>query len=220
MLPFTQREFFALFGAYNTAIWPAIVMAYALGAAVVVLMFRPGPRVNDAIVGALAAMWAWTGVAYHWLWFSTINSAAFGFGVAFASQGAILVWHGWVRRSLSFQASRDVKGAAGFSLIVYAAVLYPVVGLWLGHAFPYTPMFGVSPCPVTIFTLGCLLLTNSSVPWPILVIPVIWSFIGGSAAVLLDVRQDWVLLGSGVLTVGLRFLGPAGSSRRAPTVSS
>ena len=35
----------------------------------------------------------------------------------------------------------------------------------------------------------------------LLVIPFIWSLIGGSAAILLDVRQDWLLLVSGLIAV-------------------
>jgi hypothetical protein len=39
-----------------------------------------------------------------------------------------------------------------------------------------------------------------------LVIPFLWSLIGGSAAILLDVPQDWVLLGCGVVAVPLILL--------------
>jgi hypothetical protein len=56
---------------------------------------------------------------------------------------------------------------------------------------------------VTIFTFGMLLLTTSAVPRWLLVIPVIWSLIGGSAAILLHVPQDWLLLLSGLIAVPL-----------------
>ena len=70
-------------------------------------------------------------------------------------------------------------------------------------------MFGVTPCPVTIFTLGMFLLTTSPVPKGLLVIPFIWSLIGGSAAILLHVPQDWVLLASGFITEAVAvFLRP------------
>ncbi|WP_230532404.1 DUF6064 family protein [Microvirga roseola] len=94
-----------------------------------------------------------------------------------------------------------VRGAAGLALIVYAEVLYPLLGVWFGHAHPNLPMFGVIPCPVTIFTFGCLLLTTKPGPWWMLVIPVLWSLVGGSAAFLLGVPQDWALLVSGLATV-------------------
>jgi hypothetical protein len=48
-----------------------------------------------------------------------------------------------------------------------------------------------------------LLLTIGPVPRWLLVIPVIWSLIGGSAAILLAVPQDWLLLVSGFVAVPL-----------------
>jgi hypothetical protein len=58
-------------------------------------------------------------------------------------------------------------------------------------------MFGITPCPVTLFTLGLLLLTTAPVPAWLLVIPLLWAQVGGSAAFLLDIPQDWLLLFSG-----------------------
>ena len=63
------------------------------------------------------------------------------------------------------------------------------------------PMFGITPCPVTIFTFGLFLLASSAVPRSLMVIPVVWSLIGGSAALLLHVPQDWFLLFSGIAIV-------------------
>lgn len=82
--------------------------------------------------------------------------------------------------------------------MAYAAVVYPLVGMWAGHRYPEMPMFGITPCPVTIFTFGVMLLAASPVPRWLLVIPFIWSLIGGSAAFLLGVPQDWLLLVSSV----------------------
>lgn len=61
------------------------------------------------------------------------------------------------------------------------------------------PTFGVTPCPVTPFTFGILLLSPGT-PWWLLVVPAAWSLVGGSAAYRLRVPQDWVLL-AGVLAV-------------------
>ena len=75
----------------------------------------------------------------------------------------------------------------------------------MGHAAVELPIFGVTPCPVTIFTLGLFLLADR-VPKSLLIIPVLWSLIGGSAAFLLDVRQDWALLVSGVVAAAPRHV--------------
>jgi hypothetical protein len=40
----------------------------------------------------------------------------------------------------------------------------------------------------------------------LLAIPALWSLIGGSAAILLSVPQDWLLLVSGMVSVGFIIL--------------
>jgi hypothetical protein len=53
--------------------------------------------------------------------------------------------------------------------------------------------------------LGLLLLTTAPVPRALLAIPLAWSLLGGSAAFLLGVAQDWPLLFSGTATVLLMW---------------
>ena len=91
----------------------------------------------------------------------------------------------------------------GMAFIAYAAIAYPLIGMAMGHSYPHLPMFGVTPCPVTIFTFGLFLLTTSPVARWLLVVPFVWSLIGGSAAILLNVPQDWFLLASGFIAVPL-----------------
>lgn len=93
-----------------------------------------------------------------------------------------------------------------------ATVLYPLIGAMTGHLRAELPMFGVTPCPVTIFTLGMLLLTRD-LPLLLLVILVMWSLIGGSAAILLQVPQDWLLLASGLIAIALVLAGGRKSFR-------
>ena len=56
-------------------------------------------------------------------------------------------------------------------LVAYAAVLYPLLGQWSGHVYPAQPTFGITPCPVTLFTFGALLLTSAPLPRWLLIIP-------------------------------------------------
>ena len=93
--------------------------------------------------------------------------------------------------------------------------VYPHIGMLTGHAWPDMPMFGVTPCPVTIFTFGMLLLARGYSRW-LLVIPVVWSLIGGSAAFLLGVQQDWLLLASGVMTLLALGIGVPARKGRLP----
>ncbi|HXV44590.1 MAG TPA: DUF6064 family protein, partial [Anaerolineae bacterium] len=64
--------------------------------------------------------------------------------------------------------------------------------------YPQSPTFGL-PCPTTIFTFGLLLWTDHRFPKYLLVIPVIWSLFGLSAAVQLGVLEDIMLLITGLV---------------------
>lgn len=206
MLPFTRDQFLANLVAYNEAIWPAQLAAFVVGIlAVVLLIWRP--RMADRLIaGILAAMWLWTGIAYHWLHFTEINRAASIFAALFVTQGVVLAYAGVVRNQLRFGLSSGPAASAGIAFVSYAILLYPLLGIWTGHAYPEMPVFGVTPCPVTIFTFGFFLLAKRPVSRWLLAIPFVWSLIGGSAAFLLGVPQDWPLFASGFVAIPLVVL--------------
>lgn len=187
-LPFTADDFLAVFAAYNRAIWPAQVTAYVLGVLAVVLALRGGARNGRRVAGVVALFWAWMGVLYHWGFFAPINRAAYLFGAVFVLQ-AVLLAAAAARGTLAFRFRPDARGWIGALLIAYALIAYPLIGNALGHGWPRSPLFGVAPCPTTIFTVGLLLWAERARrEW--VVIPVLWSLVGASAAVLLGVWED------------------------------
>jgi hypothetical protein len=192
MLPFTHEQFLAVFAEYNEAVWPAQVLAY-VAAAVMCIAIAYRTAIAPAVVACgLAAMWLWTGISYHWLFFARVNPAANAFGAAFVAQGLLFAVAA-VRRRLEFFPTRQrVRTVVGWSLIAYSAFLYPAIGALVGLRFPAAPVFGVTPCPLTIFSFGVLLLARS-VPWWLIAVPTIWSVIGMSAAWQLGIPQDWAL---------------------------
>ena len=205
MLPFTPEQFLGVFVNYNDVIWPIQIAAYVLGAISIASLFRRTRASDRVIAGILAAMWLWTGVAYHALSFSVINKAAYIFAALFIVEGCYLVYAGVYRDQIRFGLRPILATAVGISLMAYTAIAYPLIGVATGHRYPEMPMFGVTPCPVTIFTFGMLLLTLRPVPSWLFVIPFVWSLIGGSAAILLNVPQDWLLLVSGFIASPLMF---------------
>ena len=216
MLPFTRAEFLDLFQAYEEAVWPAQSVALGLGLAVLVLLLVDDDRYQRLITGFLGAMWTWTAVAYHWIFFTEINPAAVAFGFLFLIQGVLFLALAF-RREVQFRFRRRSGASAigGVALIGYALAIYPLIDL-LTLNWPHSPAFGISPCPLTIFTLGLLLLAGPRPPLGYWIIPLLWSLIGGTAAFLLGIPQDWALLAAGPLTLWLAF-GPrlAGRARAA-----
>jgi Family of unknown function (DUF6064) len=203
VLPFNRAAFLDVFAGYNAAIWPVQVVAIALGLAAVLMIFWRTKASDPIITGILAALWIWTGIAYHGVHFSAINNAAYVFAAMFAIQGGFFVASGFIQQRLRFGYGNDWPAWTGLAFIAYAMIIYPAFAAFTGHSYPQLPMFGVTPCPVTLFTFGALLLTTASVPRWLLIIPVLWSLIGGSAAFLLGIAPDWPLLASGLLVVPL-----------------
>jgi hypothetical protein len=209
MLPFTRDAFFDVFAAYNAAIWPVAVAAYPLALVAVLFAWRTTKKASRIVAAVLALMWGWAGIVYHGLYFSQINPIAWIFAAVFLAQAAL---YGIAAvGSLRFSPRSRVHAVAGGLLIAYAMIAYPLIGILAGESYPRLPLFGVTPCPLLIFTFGMMLWADH-VRWWFWIVPLFWTVIGGSAAVLLLVPQDWALPLSAVLTMAI--LGITRQSKR------
>ena len=188
--PFTIAEFLVVFAAYNAAIWPFHLVAYGLGMVAVTAIFMPRPGLVRLAFAALAVLWAFTGIGYHLTFFARINPIAPVFAAFFVVQGVLFLASAIRPGDLRLQVGKDFRSIAGLLAIIYALVLYPVLGIWAGHGLMAGPMFGVAPCPTTIFTIGVLLIARGTwVIW-LSIIPFLWSLIGLAAAIQLGIPED------------------------------
>lgn len=199
-LPFTVEQFLGVFADYNNAVWPAQVLLNLVAAATVVMAIKRTSRTDRGVLLALSFLWVWTGLVYHLIFFAPINPAAYGFGVLFIIQGLLFLWAAFRGRT-SFRAGWGLRQTVGSLLIAYALVVYPLLGMALGHLYPESPTFG-APCPTTIFTFG-VLLWSTGLPRYLLVIPAVWSVIGFTAALALGIREDIGLLVAGLAGTGI-----------------
>jgi len=206
-LPFTTEEFFAVFVRYNESVWPAQLVLNSAALACVVLAFRRGRSAGRWISALLAALWCWTAIAYDFAFFSRGNAAAWLFGAVALAGGAVFLWLGAAKGMLRFAPAADWRGAGGGVLAAYALLVYPLLGLLVGHRYPGAPTFGV-PCPTTIFTLGMLLFAAPPVPRAAFVVPIAWAAVGSLAAFALGMVEDLGLLLAGILALVAVFVPP------------
>ena len=183
--------------AYNLAVWPAQIAAYLLGGTALFLTFRR-PHSDRVVTCILAGMWLMNGAGYHLGFFTRINPAAYGFGVLFIIQGIWFLWEGLWRRNLFFGRGVDGYSVTGWVMIFYAMVLYPLLGVLSGHCYPFSPMFGLAPCPTMIFTFGLLLQSRDGLPLRLTALPFLWSIIGSFAALKWGIYEDFGLLAAGL----------------------
>jgi len=197
LLPFTEQQFLDVFGAYNTALWPALAMLWLLTIWATIQLFV-GRASSVVLSGVLTMHWAWSGIMYHAGYFSRINPAAWLFSALFILQAAGFAWIGVVKRRLIFDWGRSPRHLIAGIFVAYS-FLYPLLVLLTRHTLPRAPLFGV-PCPTTLLTTGLLFAARSPVSRLLLLIPLAWSLIGGSAAILLGMTPDLMLLiGAGLL---------------------
>jgi hypothetical protein len=208
-LPFTAEQFFGVFRAYNTTLWPVQMFLLALAGMAVVLVTWPRSWSGVAVSTILALLWGWMGLAYHLAFFTAISPPAYAFAAVFVAGALVFLWQGVVRHRLEFRWQADAGGVTALLLVLYALVVYPAWCHFAGRSYLETPTFGL-PCPTTIFTMGLLACLVKPYPRSVLVVPILWSVVGVQAAFLLSVPQDLGLAVAAV--VGLVLIWRARST--------
>jgi len=201
-IPFTIEQFLQVFKDYNLSIWPGQIVFYVLGIVMIILTFKKKSYSNLVNNILLSFLWLWMGIVYHIIFFTTINKSAYLFGIFYIIQGILTLYFGVFRSKLTYHFTYNIYSLTGLFLISYALIFYPIIGFFAGHIYPSAPTFGL-PCPTTIFTLGLFLLTDTKMPKYVLIIPLLWSLIGYSAAFNFGILEDIGLLISGIITTSL-----------------
>jgi hypothetical protein len=201
LLPFSRSELLDGQARYNAAYWPVEIGAFALGITITVLLIRNSATFMRAACWGLALMWIWTGIAYFWMEFANISGAGKLIAPFFVVQGLLFVKVGLSAGKLRQQCRFDWPTTLGAVMIGFALLGYPLIGLLAGFGFARLPMFGVTPASLTLFTLGVFLMADRVFPRALWVIPLLWTIIGGAAALVFGFPQDLALLASALLAV-------------------
>ena len=214
MMPFSREQFLAVFGDYNAAVWPAQLVLYLLAVAALALPLLAPRAARRGVMAILGLLWLWAGAVYHLRFFAPVNPAARVFGAFFLLEAGMFLWAAIGRNRLELEARRGWPAWLAAGLAGYALVGYPLLGLAAGHRPHQLPVLGV-PCPTTILTLAVFFLISPRWPGLLLAIPLAWSAIGGSAAMVLGVPQDFGLWLAGLATLLLARRLAARDSRAA-----
>lgn len=193
----TLAGLLATFEKYNRDIWPMQIVAYLLGIVALFFAFRRTAYSNRLTTGILAFLWLWTGIGFFLFYFAKVYTPAYVFGGLFIIQ-AILFLADLNKPRLSYGFKADSFALVGLLFITYAMVGYPLVGYLIGHRYPQMPPFGLTPCPLVVFTFGLFLLTDRKVPVLYLIIPLLWAA-GGILPVSVGIYEDIGLILSGIV---------------------
>lgn len=201
--PFTAEQFFDVFRRYNEAVWPAQIGLIAAGLVAAFAAFRANARRSwrwaQVALFLLAALWLWSGIVYHKMFFASITPAGQVFGSFFIAQAGLLLISMFANGS-TFEPTSRANVIVSFVLIAYALLIYPIVGHVLGQRYPAMPTFG-APCPTTIFTFGVFCLLPASIPRFAIAVPVLWTLIASYAAFGFGVHEDLGLVVAGITAI-------------------
>ena len=191
-LLFSPRTYERLFELYNAAIWPAQIVALGFGVAIWGLLTRVSAAGARWIAGILAGAWLWVAIAFQMSRYARINWAATYFGWAFVLEAALLLWFGVIRARLKFARRKDGVGWLGLGLLLFALWAQPLTGLLLGRSWRRLELFGVTPDPTVIATLGLFLLARDEGCRLLIVVPVIWCAVSGATLWAMKSSEAWI----------------------------
>ena len=199
--PFTSEEFFKVIENYNTFFFPLQLVFIVLTLIALWFIAKKIKQQRRLVHVILAFFWIWMGIAYHWIFFSSINPAAYGFAILFVVQGLFFFVSGFSKRNKwDYQLEKGTRSTLALVLIAFAIVIYPLIGYLIGEPVAEVPSMGL-PCPTTIFTFGVLIARKGRFPFYLLVIPLLWSLIGFTAALKFGVYQDIFLPVSAIMAL-------------------
>lgn len=202
------EDFFSTLQSYNEIVVPVAAFTFVLGVVAVFLASSKPKHSGQMISLILSFLWMWSGVVFFILFYGpqevvflnvTMPGVWYLSGFLWIIQSLVFLFAGVFRSSLSFKLGSDRQSVIGTVMIIYAMIIYPLIGLLTGRSYPEYPIFGVAPCPVTIFTFGLLQWTDRKVPVFVAIIPLVWALLGVMPVLALDVWADVGLILSGII---------------------
>jgi hypothetical protein len=209
LILFSPRAYYRMFELYHHDVWPAQLVVGGLAVAIAVLLRRNDGRRGTVIAVLLAACWLWVAVMFHVRRYASINWAARYFAVLFVTQAVLLIWHGVVRRHLSFGGSAERPGWLSAGIVLIAVALPPLVGRVSGRSTSQVELVGLTPDATAIATLAVLLLSSPRTPRRLMIVPLAWCLIGGATLWALESAEAWLLIlgGTAALIATVRRSG-------------
>lgn len=196
-----------------------IILTYVLAIIALFMTYRKNDYSNRFISLTLTFLWFWVGLVFGILVFGPVPTVMAGieypgiwylFGGIFAIHGIILLYFGVIKGTVSYTWKPDSRHYIGLLLILYGLVFYPLVGILTGRVFLEYPIFGIAPCPVSVFTLGLLLWSDARPSLPIMTIPLFWGFMGIVPLLFYEVYADIGTILAAIITLYYYVKWPTG----------
>jgi len=105
--PFTQEQFLTIFTQYNLAVFPLQIVFIIFSIVSLWFVIKQSQISDRTILLILIFFWFWMGIVYHILFFSSINTLAYAFGMLFVIEACILIYFGMIKKQVGFSLIKD-----------------------------------------------------------------------------------------------------------------
>jgi len=173
LIPYSADVYQGLFAFYYLDTSPAHLIALPFGFVITVMLARHskrGPIISRLII---AAFWIWTGAIFHGQYFTDLNWAAEYFGYVFVGQGVLIASHTLINRN-EICRPEPLTRVIGGMLVVLSMALSPTIAAIMETPISHAHLFGITPLPLIIATMGVFVVTLERIPPWLLAIPVTW----------------------------------------------
>lgn len=195
-----------LFTRYNHDLWPAHVFAYLVAVPLIWAIVAPSSTLLKRIPGLiLGGLLVWLGMVFQALYATDISrTLGSAYAALFVVGGLSMMRAGLRGRLMLSDRPGRISRLVGVTAIVYALLVYPMLGYAFGHGWPEAPLFGMAPCPTVIAVFGVLALSHPS-PRHLWILPITWTLLATGPAVQRGVWEDvgMVVFGAGALVAAV-----------------
>lgn len=155
-LMFSPSTYARLVEQYHRNVWPAQLIGLVAGLTALWLTTSRYSHALRVQALLLAGAFLWVGWAFHLQRYATINSAATYLGFAFAVQATLLLGLLLPGKS-ELRAESKWTHRTGWLLALAGLIGFPLAGLLIGRSWFQIEVFGVSPEPTALASIGLLL---------------------------------------------------------------
>lgn len=180
VLLFSTDTYFRLYERYNEELWPWQLLPLTAGLMVHSIIKTKRGRSGRWVAAIFALSWLWVAWGFHLQRYTTINWFAPVFAAMFLIEGVFLIWAGIVRNRLVFTAPVSAQNRVGWGVYYFSLIGQPLSVPFFGNAWTQAGLFGTTPDPTAIATLGMLLFASNRSHWGLLIIPLTWCAISGA----------------------------------------
>lgn len=200
LIPYSAEVYQGLFAYYYQATSPVHLLALPFGFFIVVALSRHsrrGPCISQLII---AAFWVWVGIIFHGQYFVDLNWAAKYFGYAFVAQGILVAINTFIHRDPSYSAEARTR-VIGCSFVIMGMALSPTIAAILETPISHAHLFGITPLPLIISTMGVFTVILARPPLWLLAIPFIWAIWEALTAHALALWHDFGMAMVALVTI-------------------